>query len=474
MKNSMNAVMKAELLRNHPKNPRKDLGDLEELTKSIRKNGIMQNLTVIPVDAEGKCVTIEDGLEYWVLIGNRRFQAGLNAGLFEFPCNIVENLSEKEQLAIMLEENMQRTDLTVIEQAEGFQMMLDLGETVESIVEKTGFKKTTVYHRLNLAKLDKESLEEKQRAFQLNISDLYALEQIKNVNKRNEVLSKAMSSNDIKVMAERVAREEQIAENIAAAREWLDERGILESDEFTRTRWSITQNPDDNSRRWINLYSRTLSDGFKPEEIPELPEGAVFEITKWDNRLTIVIENEKYGIIEEREETPEQKAEREKREEQKIKKEHLEQLQKDFKNDFNRFVKRYLNADIDDPNTNQIITVKFLWDKILLMRASTDYDDLGQTYYEIMEDKKDWHSLNDDEKQGYIDKLKNTTQVDQMLLCVANALDSCYGAVDWSGKYTGDDNDLKYCKDIMQEFGISINREIFQLIDGTHPDYRKD
>ena len=97
MKNSMNAVMKAELLRNHPKNPRKDLGDLEELTKSIRKNGIMQNLTVIPVDAEGKCVTIEDGLEYWVLIGNRRFQAGLNAGLFEFPCNIVENLSEKEQ-----------------------------------------------------------------------------------------------------------------------------------------------------------------------------------------------------------------------------------------------------------------------------------------------------------------------------------------------------------------------------------------
>ena len=56
----------------------------------------------------------------------------------------------------MLEENIQREDLTVWEQAQGFQMMLDLGETEDTIADKTGFSKTTIKHRLNIAKLDQE------------------------------------------------------------------------------------------------------------------------------------------------------------------------------------------------------------------------------------------------------------------------------------------------------------------------------
>ena len=109
----------------HPKNPRKEIGDIEELTESIRKNGIMQNLTVIP-DGSGK---------YMLLIGHRRHAAAQAAGLKEVPAKIVEGLSEREQVGIMLEENMQRSDLTPIEQAEGFQMMLDLGETEETEAE---------------------------------------------------------------------------------------------------------------------------------------------------------------------------------------------------------------------------------------------------------------------------------------------------------------------------------------------------
>lgn len=46
----------------------------------------------------------------------------------------------------MLEENMQRNDLTIYEQAQGFQMMLDLGETAETIAEKTGFSTSTIYY----------------------------------------------------------------------------------------------------------------------------------------------------------------------------------------------------------------------------------------------------------------------------------------------------------------------------------------
>lgn len=173
-------------LHHHPLNPRKDLGDLEELTKSIQKNGIMQNLTVIP----GKGIGCIPDDEYAVLIGNRRFEASKTAGLNELPCKIVKGMSTNEQVAVMLEENMQRADLTIVEQAKGFQMMLDLGETVSDITEKTGFSETTVRHRVKLAELDEKALKAAVEDRQLTLTDLQKLEKIKSVETRNEILRK--------------------------------------------------------------------------------------------------------------------------------------------------------------------------------------------------------------------------------------------------------------------------------------------
>ena len=120
-------AMRIDALMHHPDNPRKSIGDIEELTDSIRKNGVMQNLTVVPAEDElGK---------FWVLIGNRRFEAEKKAGLDELPCRVAEGLSKIEQIGIMLEENMQRADLTIVEQAQGFQLMLDMGETVAGIAQ---------------------------------------------------------------------------------------------------------------------------------------------------------------------------------------------------------------------------------------------------------------------------------------------------------------------------------------------------
>ena len=178
-----------ELLHQHPDNPRKDLGDLTELTDSIRKQGIMQNLTV---------VSDQDG--YKVIIGHRRMAAAKEAGLKELPC-IIRDLDEKKQFEIMMEENMQRQDLTVAEQAYGFQMMFDWGYSVKDIADKTGFSETTVNHRLQIAKLDKNTLQKRQQEngeyMQLSISDLYKLESIKNIKKRNEILKDARDSSDL-------------------------------------------------------------------------------------------------------------------------------------------------------------------------------------------------------------------------------------------------------------------------------------
>lgn len=122
----------------HPDNPRKDLGDVTELAESIKVNGVLQNLTVVPLI--GEITKKWDGESYRVIIGHRRLAAAKLAGLEELPCVVVE-MSEREQLSTMLTENMQRSDLTVYEQAQGFQMMLDMGDTVEDIAEKSGFSR---------------------------------------------------------------------------------------------------------------------------------------------------------------------------------------------------------------------------------------------------------------------------------------------------------------------------------------------
>ena len=126
----------------HPDNPRKNIGDVTELAESIKARGILQNLTVVPA---------ENGM-YTVIIGHRRLAAAKQAGLTEVPCAVVD-MDYKTQLSTMLLENMQRSDLTVYEQAQGMQMMFDLGVPVAEIVEKTGFAETTVRKRLKIATL---------------------------------------------------------------------------------------------------------------------------------------------------------------------------------------------------------------------------------------------------------------------------------------------------------------------------------
>lgn len=101
-----------EHLHAHPDNPRKDLGALDELRESIRENGIMQNLTVIPQRG------LVDSGEYTILIGHRRFAASEGI-LDELPCVVVDDLTDREQVGIMLCENLQRNDLTYYEQAQG-------------------------------------------------------------------------------------------------------------------------------------------------------------------------------------------------------------------------------------------------------------------------------------------------------------------------------------------------------------------
>ena len=201
MKNNIEMI-RIEKLHPHPQNLRKELGDLTELTNSIKESGVFQNLTVVPhEELEG---------EYTVLIGHRRLEAAKLAGLEALPCMITA-MNQKEQLATMLLENMQRCDLTIIEQAQGIQMMIDLGESVEQISQKTGLSKSTIYKRKNIAELDQE---ESKKALERGASlmDFLELEKIKDPETKNGLLKK-MGSKEFKWNLERAITEEKIKEN---------------------------------------------------------------------------------------------------------------------------------------------------------------------------------------------------------------------------------------------------------------------
>ncbi len=171
-----------EKIHNHPDNPRKDVGDVTELAESIKHSGVMQNLTVVPYEGE-----------YRVIIGHRRLAASKAAGLIEVPCVVVE-MSEKEQLGVMLSENMQRVDLTIVEQAQGMQLMLDMGDSVPEIAQKTGLSKVTVGKRIKLNALPTDKLKAAENRGGTLEAYLKCLE-IEDEKKREMLLDKVGTNN---------------------------------------------------------------------------------------------------------------------------------------------------------------------------------------------------------------------------------------------------------------------------------------
>lgn len=174
----------------HKDNPRKDLGDLSELAGSIKAQGILQNLTVVPHLGE---ISGQPTGFYTVIIGHRRMAAAKLAGLETVPC-VISEMNEVDQVATMLLENMQRNDLTLLEQANGFQMLIDLGDSVKSISEKTGMSETTIKRRVHLVELDQKKLiKAMERGGTL--MDFAELEKIKDPELKSKVLESIGSNN---------------------------------------------------------------------------------------------------------------------------------------------------------------------------------------------------------------------------------------------------------------------------------------
>jgi ParB family chromosome partitioning protein len=127
----------------NPEQPRVEIGDLTELTNSIKQNGVLEPLLVKPN---------QDGT--WMIIaGERRWRAANLAGLKEVPC-IELDIDEKSIAEIALIENLQRKDLTIWEEADGLAHLKDrFGYTHEEIAKKISKSRTTVTESMSIAGL---------------------------------------------------------------------------------------------------------------------------------------------------------------------------------------------------------------------------------------------------------------------------------------------------------------------------------
>ena len=131
-----------------PNQPRKDFDSeaLGELADSIASQGILQPLLVRPIAGDG----------YRIVAGERRWRAARLAGLNEVPV-VIREMSDEEAYAAMLVENLQRENLNPIEEARGYQKLIDtVGATQEQIAAKLGKSRPAVANALRLLTLPDE------------------------------------------------------------------------------------------------------------------------------------------------------------------------------------------------------------------------------------------------------------------------------------------------------------------------------
>jgi ParB family transcriptional regulator, chromosome partitioning protein len=148
---SIGRMIPVEQIRPNPDQPRKALGDLRDLTESVREKGVLEPLLV-------RFVSREDC--FYIISGERRYHASRAAGLRELPC-IEKTADDAETLEIALIENIQRKDLTPFEEADGLHGLATQFEyTHEDIAKKIGRARSSVTETLSLRNIP-ESLRKK-------------------------------------------------------------------------------------------------------------------------------------------------------------------------------------------------------------------------------------------------------------------------------------------------------------------------
>lgn len=154
---------------------------IQELSVSIQQNGLLQPIVVRPY--EGK---------YQIVVGERRYRACKLAGLEEVPC-MVQEYDENQTATAALVENIQRENLSPIEEALAYQQLLDTQNiTQEQLSEKVGKKQSTIANKLRLLQLPM-TVQEAVRRRDITERHARALLKLDTTAKQNNMLREIMA-----------------------------------------------------------------------------------------------------------------------------------------------------------------------------------------------------------------------------------------------------------------------------------------
>lgn len=451
-------MLPSECLEHHPENPRKEIGDIAELTDSIKANGILQNLTVVPKpDDEGK---------YLVVIGNRRYEAGLGAGLAEFPC-VISDMDHTKQLETMLIENMNRSDLTVYEQAKGFEQLTLAGYSVNDIAEKTGFSQSTVRRRINLCQYDKELVTkafEKQATFE----DFEKLNKIKDEENRASV-AKFLGSSNFGWYLQQGIKEERKKERETIVLEAI--KDIARKAEQDERYWQFDEVCVINLCTNAEDFSRMYDDIEKAKQLPKLDNGEYVYFRNYADNLIICKPSEISEPAPKSDNIDKYKKERE----------EIKSLISDMYARHMDFIENYNKKPKSVPGIALLCidTISKLFTTDGLEGVSNvDLDDvtdyISEKHFEIYVENAD--TLSDYYKSNI---LRFYIQLTTALLDVKNIYsDLWYREVNQSIGYSGNGNyttysynrtqKIKIFADFIEHLGYVMSDEEKQLIDGTH------
>ena len=178
---------------------------LAELTDSISKHGVLQPILVRPLIAGG----------YQIVAGERRYRASLQAGLSEIPA-IIRELDDKETMEIALIENLQRKDLTAIEEALGYDaLMKNHSFTQEEVAEAVGKSRSAVANALRLLSLP-EAVIELIKDGKLSAGHARALVGRENeedsIKLANEIVDNGLSVRAVESLAKNVSKKKTVKE----------------------------------------------------------------------------------------------------------------------------------------------------------------------------------------------------------------------------------------------------------------------
>lgn len=221
-------LINTSLIDPHPDNPRKNIGDVTDLAASIKANGLLTPLSVVP-----------NGIRYRVIAGHRRLAACKQAGTGAVPCFVLD-LDPLQQLEAMITENCQREQLTVLEEADAIQGMLDLGATTAGVAHRLGRSGDYVRDRAKVAGIKTEVRATRDDFGQLTIGQLVAIARYDGQPDRQKKLAQAAGTSNFDYILrniERDDRDRQWIESVAALLKNADGINLIPDPPYSNPEW---------------------------------------------------------------------------------------------------------------------------------------------------------------------------------------------------------------------------------------------